>query len=174
MYHKKGFVKHNYSFVKQNKGVLLNIMARPTNEVKKHYVGIRLTDNEYESLGENKSEAIRELINSVKQNGFVKQNESNVKQNEDSFVKQNSESEQSFVKQYPYDIDKLISSLEGLVDNGDLVIFGSEVVVNKGFENDYSYLGEELKNLSDACSEKGISVKDAIRKTAQSIWSIRQ
>lgn len=63
-------------------------MARPTNEAKTHFVGIRLTDSEYEKLGENKSEAIRELISGgfVKQNkeekqSFVKQNESNVKQN---------------------------------------------------------------------------------------------
>ena len=130
-------------------------MARPTNEVKKHYIGVRLTDSEYEKLGENKSEAIRELINSVKQNGFVKQNT------------------ESFVKQYPYDIDKLIESLERLVDTGDLVIFGSEVVMNTGF-NVPDELKDELKNLSNACDEKGISVKDALRKTAQSIWSIRQ
>jgi len=130
-------------------------MARPTNEVKKHYIGVRLTDSEYEKLGENKSEAIRELINSVKQNGFVKQNS------------------ESFVKQYPYDIDKLIESLERLVDTGDLVIFGSEVVMNTGF-NVPDELKDELKNLSNACDEKGISVKDALRKTAQSIWSIRQ
>lgn len=63
-------------------------MARPTNEAKTHFVGIRLTESEYEKLGENKSEAIRELISGgfVKQNkeekqSFVKQNESNVKQN---------------------------------------------------------------------------------------------
>lgn len=146
-------------------------MARPTNEVKKHYVGIRLTDSEYESLGENKSEAIRELINK----GFVKQNINNVKQNEDSFVLQN-----SFVKQY--DINKLIDSLEWCVGMGILEIVDNEICVTTGFDepqqgvntNVNADLEEELKNLSNACDEKGISVKDAIRKTAQSIWSIRQ
>ena len=131
-------------------------MSRPTENRKDKTIKVRISEEMYERMrGKNMSEIIRNGL----EKGFVPTKLSK----EDSFVP----------TKYPYDIDKLIESLERLVDTGDLVIFGSEVVMNTGF-NVPDELKDELKNLSNACDEKGISVKDALRKTAQSIWSIRQ
>jgi len=81
-----------------------------------------------------------------------------------------------------YDLRKLMESLEWCVNMGILEIVDGEICVTTGFNEPEqgvnssvnADLEEEIKNLSDACDEKGISIKDALRRTAQSIWSIRQ
>lgn len=72
-------------------------MSRPTDDKKEYFIGVRVNDDTKAFLdGQGSvSDYIRNLLDNVKQNGFVKQNtdnvkqnESNVKQNDDSFVKQ--------------------------------------------------------------------------------------
>lgn len=155
-------------------------MARPTNDAKKHYIGVRLTDIEYESLGENKSEAIRELIHKgfVKQkdDSFVKQNKNNVKQN----PKSNTLSDDSL--ESLADIEQMLKcsggSLESFLSDLDLKLTWQTVKLKDGvldmqaMESD-DELSQEMDNLKKACEEKGKSLTETIRKAAQSVWNIR-
>lgn len=148
-------------------------MARPTNDAKKHYIGVRLTDIEYESLGENKSEAIRELIHK----GFVKQKD-------DSFVKQNPKSNtlSDDSLESLADIEQMLKcsggSLESFLSDLDLKLTWQTVKLKDGvldmqaMESD-DELSQEMDNLKKACEEKGKSLTETIRKAAQSVWNIR-
>ena len=65
-------------------------MARPTGDKKEYFIGIRVNEETKAFLdGQGSvSDYIRNLLDNVKHNNSVKQNESNVKHNDDSFVKQ--------------------------------------------------------------------------------------
>ena len=147
-------------------------MARPTNEVKKHFIGVRLTESEYEKLRENKSEAIRELINE----SFVKQNISNVKQNDFVPTKLIEQEEINDILKDTLTMIKLSvgeeEMIEFLKDFHDRLESGELQIVNGKLKLGYHEIFEVLnsnevkgwlKPVWIACEEKGRPNTDGLR-----------
>lgn len=77
------------------------------------------------------------------------------------------------------DIEEMVvcsgGTLEKFLTDLDIKLTWETLKLKNG-EIDVSALGlsEELDNLKNACEEKGVPMDEAIRKTAQRIWGIRQ
>ena len=179
-------------------------MARPTEEVKTKFIGLRLTEDEYNSLKGNKSEAIRELIGSVKHNIGSESDSKELKEFREKFNELKSRLSPDAVEDFEsgsygaikivpigsvlsdasmatlQDIESMVKlsggTIEKFLTDLDTKLMWEAVGLKDGLIDveDHRELDETLRDLEDACAEKGVDVAEAIKKTARSVWGIRQ
>lgn len=158
-------------------------MSRPTDSVKSKVIKVRV-DEELESRirgrGDNLSESIRNLIevglkNPVG-NDFVPQNKTGENTLQNSFVPQLGKEESIILK----DIESMVKctggTLKEFLDDLDLKLTMETLPLKEGvidlnrLETDMELEGI-LKNLEDACEEKGVSMIEALKRTIQGVFN---
>lgn len=80
------------------------------------------------------------------------------------------------------DIEQMVrvsgGTLDDFLQDLDMKIGWGELELQDGVirveEKEAVDMSKEMKDLQDACNEKGVDINEAIRKTAQSVWGIRQ